>query len=170
MNKQKHFNNCLDKGLEFERNTATPLLHTLYPNYWINNFAKDPNQKYSPRVFRGANREQELVLPDFHLFHPRYMTVIWVDAKLKKQPYSSQTALRPTEQFLTLDRDSNIKYLQTMADMPGVLYLMFGIESTRDVYMIEWNPEPETVEYNNQYGQGPVPLYYINDMRHVGTF
>jgi hypothetical protein len=121
-------------------------------------------------MFRGANREEEIVLPDFHLFHPRYMTTMWVDAKLKKSPYSHQAASRPTEKFLTLDRKSNVKYLKAMQELPGVLFLLYGVESTRQVYLVEWNPTPETVEYSNQYGSGPAPIYYINDMKNIGTF
>lgn len=170
MSSTQHFNNCLNKGLDFERNVATKILHQLYPNYWINNFAKDPTSKYGPRMFKGAELEEELVLPDFHLFHPEYMTMMWVDAKLKKQPYSDQTATRPGAQFLTLDTKSNQKYLKAMRELPGVLFLLYGIESTRNVYLARWNPEPETVEYNNQYGRGAAPIYYIDEMKLVGTF
>lgn len=165
-----HFNQCLDKGLDFERNAATKILHQLYPNYWINNFAKDPQSKYGPRMYKGAEMEDEIVLPDFQLFHPRYMTIMWVDAKLKKQHYSDQSASRPGEPFLTLDTKSNIKYLKAMKELPGVLFLLYGLESTRQVYLVEWNPEPETVEYNNRFGSGPAPIYYIDEMKHVGTF
>lgn len=168
--KNEHFQQCLQKGLDFEHYVATPLLHDIFPEFVIKNFAKDPTSKYGPRAYRGANMQDVFVLPDFELFEPTKCTRFWVDSKLKQKPISGRLLSRPHDLALTLDTKAHQKYTHTMSVMQGLLYLLFAVEQTGNIYLVEWNPNPETVTFNNQFGNGPVPVYYIADMQFVGKF
>lgn len=171
MNKQAHFEKSLKRGLSFERDAATALLHFAFPECAIKRYAKDPTEKDGPRAFVGRERNTELVLPDFEIYDPVTSKRFYIDSKLKVSFYSSNSTKRPGEKYLTIDARAQKEYNSTMnfyKDMK--MYLLFGVEENRTAYIVEWNPNPETVFFNNQYGKGEVPIYYKSDLKEIGTF
>lgn len=171
MNKQQHFEESLARGLKFERDLATDTLHELFPTYVIKRYAKDPTERYGPRAFVGLDKREELVLPDFEIYNQVNNRRFYVDAKLKKQAYQSDDVSRPLDPFLTIDTKSHNEYAKTMSVYTDMdLFLLFGVESTRKIYLAQWQVNPETKRYNNEYGNSNVPIYYINDLTKIGIF
>jgi len=165
--KQKHFEESLERGLSFEHNVATPIIHSLYPLCSVRRAAKDPTDKNGPRAFSGAYGEIEIVLPDYEVYDPANNTRIWIDAKLKKKFYSNKKGY-----YLTIDTRAHKDYSFAMSTYfrHDELYLLFGVESEKKLYMAPWNPNPETIHFNNQYGNSDVPIYYKNQLIEIGTF
>lgn len=170
MSERKFFVNNLARGLDFERNVADRFLRRRFPTLWIKNHTEDPGANRGPRAFRGQHKDEEVVYPDFELWSMQLGLRFWVDAKLKKSPYSSQAVSRPGARYFTIDKGSNQKYFRGMPHLQGDLYLLFGCEQTKNLYLGPWNPNPETVYFNNRYGTGYVPIYYLDDLLLVGKF
>jgi hypothetical protein len=164
------FEDKLKAGLEFERGPATTILHRLFPTCIIKRYAKDPTESNGPRAFLGDSKQTQLVLPDFEIYDPVSNMRFFVDAKLKNQFYKSMTVKKPKEFYLTLDVKSNKQYSHTMSFFPDYLYLLYGVEANRKVYLTKWQSNPETIYFNNKYGSGDTPIYYHNDLTQVGVF
>ena len=164
----KNFNETLARGLAFEQGQAIKILHQLYPQRYIMNNQIDPSAStggkiVGPRLYRGEHREEEVILPDFTLFHPHEGHSMWVDAKLKgaSYPYKGR-------QYFTIDRHKHQQYCAFPDWIKGNFWLLFKHEKTEAVYFTRFNENPETIYFDNKYGKGDTPVYFLEHLAKVG--
>ena len=164
-NSTKYFNETLSRGMVFEHGEAITVLHRLFPYCLIMNNQVDPAEStggkvIGPRLYRGEDREEMFVAPDFVIFNEEGIAT-WVDAKLKGKSYVHAQNKR---QYLTIDKQKQ-KYYNSFPDwMLKQFFLLFKVESTGKVYLTEFHTEPDTIYFNNQYGEGHTPIYYVDEL------
>lgn len=160
---KKYFEDRLAQGLEFEHGHAIEILHKLYPNHYIMNNQVDPvestaGQTVGPRLYRGENREEEFIAPDFVMFDEKGRAT-WIDAKLKGASYPFKGRL-----YFSIDKKKHEQYCQFPQHMKDNFFLLFKHEKTKEVYLAKFRENPATIFFNNQYGQGETPIYYLDSI------
>ena len=48
--------------------------------------------------------------------------------------------------------------------MKDNFFLLFKHEKTKEVYLAKWRENPATIYFNNQYGEGETPVYYLDSI------
>lgn len=166
MNRDQEFNEALERGLEFEQGHAIDILHKMYPNHFIMNNKVDPTETtgggvIGPRLYAGENREHEIIAPDFVLFAEDGSTM-WVDAKLKGTAYPYKG-----RRYFSIDKWKHKKYCEFPRFMLDNFYLLFKHDITKEVYMAKFRENPDTIFFNNRYGCGDTPVYYLDTIQKV---
>lgn len=162
------FEERLAEGLEFEQGQAIDILHAHYPHLYIMNNQIDPSvttggKIVGPRVYRGKHREEEHIVPDFVLFD-HMGNSIWFDAKLKGASYPHQG-----REYFTIDRDKHRAYCNFPAFMRDNFYLLFKHAKTGVVFKSKFNPVPDLIHFDNAYGKGDTPVYYLDALTYMGS-
>ena len=164
----KYFNETLSRGMVFEHGEAIEVLHKLFPDCLIMNNQVDPVEStggnvVGPRLYRGENREEEFVAPDFVIFNEDGLAT-WVDAKLKGKAYLHAQNKR---MYITIDKKKQKYYNSFPKWMLDKFFLLFKIETSGKVYLTTFDQDPDTIYFNNQYGNGHTPIYYVDELVEV---
>ena len=162
------FQETLARGMAFEHGEALDVLHKLFPHCLIMNNQVDPvestnNKVVGPRLYRGENRQEEFVAPDFVVFNEEGLAV-WVDAKLKGKAYVHAQNKR---MYLTIDKKKQSYYASFPAFMLDNFFLLFKNEASGKVYLTKFQTEPDTIYFNNKWGTGHTPIYYLDELVEV---
>jgi len=162
------FENQLKRGLQFERGGAINVLHKLYPNHLIMNNQVDPTETtggniVGPRLYRGMNREEEFVAPDFVMFDQNG-NASWIDAKLKGAAWYDR---KTGQKYFTIDPKKHRQYSQFPGHILHNFWLLFKNEETSKMYFAKFQENPAMMFFNNQYGTGESPMYYLKDLAKV---
>jgi len=163
----KHFEKCLSIGNDFEINIAYGILRETFFNFYVYNMQTDTNNPYGPaqRAHKGQTMGN-IVMPDFMCANGKDM--MWVDAKYKSYSMKVGDTIRAYTPFVALDHKKHQEYKKTMQQLPGELYLCYGVEGK--VYITKWNDDPELYHFSSEKGKGNCPVYYIDNMKQIGTF
>ena len=158
---QEYFEETLARGIAFESGHAIDILHKLYPEHYIINNQVDPVEStggkvVGPRLYRGENREEEYISPDFTIFD-RNGRPFWIDAKLKGASYPYKGRL-----YFSIDKKKHAEYCTFPRFMLDNFFLLFKHEQTKETYLAKFRENPDTVFFNNQYGQGDTPVYFLD--------
>lgn len=164
----RRFEEALDRGLSFEQGECLNTLHRLFPDCLIMNNQVDPiestnNQVYGPRLYRGINREEEFIAPDFVIFNDTGDT-IWIDAKLKGKAYTHRESKRL---YLTLDQKKHAQYCSFPTFMLENFYILFKNELSNKMYFTKFQTTPDTIYFNNKWGVGHTPIYYLDELDEI---
>lgn len=160
---KEYFESTLARGLEFEHGHAIEILHRTFPEHLIMNNQVDPvestaGQTVGPRLYRGENREDEFIAPDFVMFSDDGKAT-WVDAKLKGASYPFKGRL-----YFSIDKKKHKQYCKFPPHIKDNFLLLFKHEKTKEIYLTEFREDPATIYFNNQYGKGETPVYYLDTM------
>jgi len=160
-----NFNNLLARGLAFERGEAIIVLHKLYPNYLIMNNQVDPPETtggkiVGPRLYRGEDREQEFIAPDFVMFDVNGRTS-WVDAKLKGAAYTHPSNRKL---YFTIDRKKHEQYSNLPSHILHNFWFLIKNDKTENIYLAKYQENPDTLYFDNTYDKGDIPIYYLDDI------
>jgi hypothetical protein len=161
---KEQFEETLARGMAFEQGHAIDILHMLYPQHYIMNNQIDPSvttgdKVVGPRLYRGKDREEEIIAPDFVLYGQDGSTM-WVDAKLKGAAYPYKG-----RRYFSIDRYKHRKYCEFPQFMLDNFYLLFKHEKTKEVYMAKFRENPDTIFFNNKYGCGDTPVYFLDTIQ-----
>lgn len=161
-----NFQTLLERGLEFERSEAITILHALYPNFLIMNNQIDPSETtggkiIGPRLYRGEDRSEEFIAPDFVMFGPNG-EAHWVDAKLKGAAYP-----HPSNQklYFTIDRKKHDQYSTLPKYMRDNFWFLIKNDKTKDTYLAKFQENPMRMYFDNKFDKGNIPIYFIDDIR-----
>jgi hypothetical protein len=162
------FEQRLAQGLAFEQGQAIDILHAHYPDHYIMNNKIDPSETtggrvIGPRIYRGKHRDEEHIVPDFVMFDKSMAFPKWVDAKLKGASYPHRG-----REYFTIDRSKHSQYCKFPAFMLDNFYLLFKHEKTGACYMTKFRPDPDTIYFDNSYGKGNTPVYYLDTLGYLG--
>ena len=165
----KYFNETLAHGIEFEQGQALEILHQTFPTSYIINNQIDPiettdGKVVGPRLYKGENREEELIAPDFTIFDIDGQPM-WVDAKLKKSAYSYKG-----RKYFSVDQKKHKSYAKFPDWMRQYFYFLFKSEETNGAYLARFQDNPTTIFFNNQYDTGDIPAYFLEDIIDLGIF
>ena len=168
MNSNQRFQEALDRGLAFEQGQALEILHSIYPNCYIMNNKVDPTQStdgqvLGPRLYRGKDREQSIIAPDFVMFSDGG-EITWFDAKLKGTAY---TNTKNNRKYFSLDRKKHDAYSKFPQFMKDNFFFLLKNERTRQIYLAKYSDNPDTIFFNNRYDVGNVPVYYLDSIIEV---
>jgi len=158
----------LAEGLAFEQGQAIDILHAHYPQHYIMNNQIDPSATtggtiVGPRIYKGKHREEEHIVPDFVLIDQDGQA-IWFDAKLKGASYPHKG-----REYFTIDQSKNRAYCKFPLFMRDNFYLLFKHGKTGNCYKTKYNPVPDLMHFDNDYGKGPTPVYYLDTLTYMGT-
>ena len=165
----KEFDKRLAEGLEFEQGLAIDILHAHYPDHFIVNNQIDPSAStggkiVGPRMYRGKDRDEEWILPDFTLFEHNGDS-LWFDAKLKGASYPHKG-----REYFTIDRQKHWSYVNLPLFMRDNFYLLFKHAKTGDCFKTQFRSiNPDTIYFDNAYDKGDVPVYFLDTLTYMGT-
>ena len=162
----EEFHEDLNRGLEFEQGHALRALHKMFPEHYIINNKVDPTQStddkvVGPRLYKGTNRETEIIAPDFLLFNDAG-NAFWIDAKLKGATY-----IYNGRRYFSLDRKKHEAYCKFPQFMLDNFFLLFKHEKTKEIYLADFRTEPDTIYFNNRFDTGHVPVYYVDTIQKI---
>jgi len=174
------FDAALAKGVDFEDNVAFPFLLDYLDGAWVEetrNHQRTNTGHKGPLAQRKIYGDVEtLALPDFRVtakLAPMGLEhsngFYWIDAKWK-----NKTFYRGGYTLVTIDPKAYRDYAAIQKELGGDVYILFGIESYRKLYLEQIGNVHMWHVFNNSFDNfgrdGETPCYNIDNMQQVGTW
>lgn len=161
----------LADGNWFQINVAGPWLTRTRSDCYITPTSTDTNPKYKgPRLYKGTD---EIILPDFRWDNPTTKDSGWVDAKMKKCPFSIKG--RWGEKFYSIDPKKYNEYQKLCRVFHYMSFeILLGCQETGLLYNFDFTKcQPVMHFFDNQFvrgGRNETPCYSTATMTVVGRW
>jgi hypothetical protein len=161
----------LKEGNWFQRHIAYPWLIRHRPQYFITPTSTDTNPiNKGPKLYRGSDA---ITLPDFRLDDPMTKESRWLDAKMKKSPFSLPS--RRGEKFYSIDPRTYKEYLKICTVFNYMPFeILLGCQETKLLYNFDLTKCKPTMHFfQNKYvrsGNNETPCFNTLDMKIVGRW